>query len=67
MESEQFVGDKIDIEKIGKIFAGEVHYCRIPHQYWEHRIQMIKAMGLNTLSVYIMWNFHELEKGKFDY
>ena len=28
---------------------------------------MIKAMGLNTLSVYVMWNFHEVEKGKFDY
>lgn len=28
---------------------------------------MIKALGLNSLSVYIMWNYHEIEKGKFDY
>jgi beta-galactosidase len=28
---------------------------------------MIKAMGLNTLSVYVMWNFHEVERGVFDY
>lgn len=28
---------------------------------------MIKAMGLNTLSVYVMWNYHEIEKGVFDY
>ena len=28
---------------------------------------MIKALGLNSLSVYIMWNYHEVEKGKFDY
>lgn len=28
---------------------------------------MIKALGLNALSVYIMWNYHEVEKGKFDY
>jgi beta-galactosidase len=24
-------------------------------------------MGLNALSVYIMWNHHEIDKGKFDY
>ena len=28
---------------------------------------MVKALGLNSLSVYIMWNYHEVEKGKFDY
>lgn len=26
-----------------------------------------KAMGCNTLSVYIMWNFHEKERGQFDF
>lgn len=24
-------------------------------------------MGFNALSVYIMWNYHEISKGKFDY
>ncbi len=28
---------------------------------------MVKALGLNALSVYVMWNYHEIEKGKFDY
>lgn len=28
---------------------------------------MIKALGCNTLSVYIMWNFHEIEPGIFDF
>lgn len=41
-----------------KIYAGEIHYARVPVEYWEHRILMIKAMGLNALSVYIMWNYH---------
>lgn len=50
-----------------KIIAGEVHYSRIPVEYWEHRLQTIKAMGFNALSVYIMWNYHQIEKGKFDY
>lgn len=41
-----------------KIFAAEIHFSRIPYQYWEHRLQMVKAMGFNALSVYLMWNFH---------
>lgn len=28
---------------------------------------MVKAIGFNTLSVYIMWNYHELSPGKFDF
>lgn len=28
---------------------------------------MVKALGMNALSVYIMWNYHEVERGKFDY
>ena len=30
-------------------------------------MQMIKGMGCNALSVYIMWNYHEVKKGVFDY
>lgn len=50
-----------------KIFAGEVHYSRIPVEYWDHRIKTIKALGMNALSVYIMWNYHEVEPGVFDF
>lgn len=28
---------------------------------------MIKALGLNAVSVYIFWNFHELSPGVFDF
>lgn len=28
---------------------------------------MLKAMGLNTLSTYVVWNFHELRRGEFDF
>ena len=50
-----------------RIIAGEIHYSRIPVEYWEHRLQTVKAMGFNALSVYIMWNYHEVKKGVFDY
>ena len=48
-----------------QIISGELHPSRIPAEYWRHRIQMAKAMGCNTISVYIFWNYHELQEGDF--
>ena len=31
------------------IKAAEIHYTRIPAEYWEHRIQLCKALGMNTI------------------
>lgn len=50
-----------------QIRSGEMHPARIPVEYWQHRIQMAKAMGLNTISIYIMWNYHETSPGLFDF
>ena len=48
------------------IRSGEMHPIRIPREYWRHRIRMAKAMGLNTISLYVMWNALESEPGVFD-
>ncbi|WP_230956706.1 beta-galactosidase [Burkholderia cepacia] len=50
-----------------QIRSGEMHPARIPREYWRHRIQMAKAMGMNTIAVYVMWNFHETADGRFDF
>lgn len=47
--------------------AAELHYPRIPKEYWEHRIQAAKALGMNTICLYIFWNYHEPEEGLFDF
>lgn len=47
--------------------AAEIHYPRIPRQYWEHRIKMCKALGMNTICIYIFWNIHEQREGVFDF
>ena len=47
--------------------AAEVHYPRIPRPYWEHRIKMCKALGMNALCIYIFWNIHEQREGQFDF
>ena len=49
------------------IKAAEIHYARIPREYWDHRIKMCKALGMNTLCMYIFWNFHEMQPGVFDF
>jgi len=47
--------------------AAELHYPRIPRPYWQHRIQMCKALGMNSICLYVFWNAHESEPGKFDF
>lgn len=49
------------------IKAAEMHYTRIPAEYWEHRIQMCKALGMNTICIYAFWNIHEQKEGEFDF
>ena len=65
-----FVADKNEFLLNGKpyiIRAGELHYPRIPRAYWDHRIKMCKAMGMNTICIYLFWNYHEEEQGIFDF
>ena len=47
--------------------AAEVHYPRIPRPYWEHRIKMCKALGMNAVCIYIFWNIHEQQENVFDF
>ena len=47
--------------------AAEVHYPRIPRPYWEQRIKMCKALGMNTLCVIVFWNIHEQRMDEFDF
>lgn len=47
--------------------AAELHYPRIPQAYWEHRIKMCKALGMNTLCLYVFWNIHEPVEGQYNF
>lgn len=53
--------------KVIKIHSGEMHYERIPKEYWRHRLQMLKAMGMNTVATYVFWNYHEVAPGVWDF
>lgn len=47
--------------------AAELHYPRIPREYWEQRIQLCKALGMNTVCLYVFWNAHEPKPDSFDF
>eukprot|EP00466_Bigelowiella_natans_P016535 jgi/Bigna1/132910/aug1.19_g7618 len=56
--------------KDGQVFqvkAGAMHYSRIPPAYWRDRLLRLRAMGLNALQTYIPWNFHEEERGVYNF
>jgi beta-galactosidase len=48
-----------------QIRCGEIHAARVPMEYWRHRLQMAKAMGLNTVCAYLFWNLHEPKPGEY--
>lgn len=50
-----------------QVISGELHYQRIPRQYWRARLRMARAMGLNTITTYVFWNVHEPRPGVYDF
>src|SRR5580704_3256988 len=50
-----------------QIISGEMHYARIPREYWHDRLRKARAMGLNTISTYVFWNLHEPKPGVYDF
>jgi beta-galactosidase len=61
-------GDHFTLDgKPFKIISGELHYARIPREYWHARLKMARAMGLNTIATYVFWNVHEPAPGEYDF
>lgn len=52
-------------KEIGRV--GELHSGRIPFECWRDRIRMVKGLGMETVSLYVFWNQHEMVPGRFDW
>lgn len=63
VEHGQFVVDGRPFQ----IISGEMHYARVPREYWRDRLRKARAMGLNTVSTYVFWNLHEPKPGVYDF
>jgi beta-galactosidase GanA len=62
-EGRQFILDG----KPFQIMAGEIHFQRIPREYWADRLVKVRAAGLNTVCTYVFWNALEPEPGQWDF
>jgi beta-galactosidase len=46
---------------------GEFHYARYPQSEWEEEILKMKAAGIQIVSTYVIWIYHEPVEGQFDW
>lgn len=49
------------------LLGGEFQYFRIRPELWRPSLEKLKAGGLNTISAYVPWIWHEVEEGVFDF
>ena len=49
------------------LISGEFHYWRVPRDNWPAILKAVKRMGLQVVSSYIPWNYHELKPGVYDF
>ncbi|MFG2529581.1 beta-galactosidase family protein [Streptomyces sp. NPDC048516] len=48
-----------------RLLSGAMHYFRVHEAQWDHRLAMLRAMGLNCVETYVPWNLHEPRPGEF--
>jgi Glycosyl hydrolases family 35 len=49
------------------IHSAAFFYYRMPRDQWELMLERYRALGINTIDVYIPWNWHEPMEGEFDF
>lgn len=49
------------------VYGAAFFYERLPRERWSESMRELKAMGINTLDLYVPWNWHELADGDFDF
>jgi hypothetical protein len=49
------------------LVSGSIHYFRVPAELWRDRLLKAKRAGLNCITTYVAWNFHEPLEGQWDF
>ncbi len=49
------------------LYAASFFYERTPRSQWATDLRAYRAMGINTIDLYIPWNFQEPRPGDFDF
>ena len=49
------------------LFGAAFFYERMPRERWSDSMRDLRALGINTLDLYVPWNWHEVAEGDFDF
>jgi len=49
------------------LYGAAFFYERLPRAQWKPSMLALRALGINTLDLYVPWNWHELADGDFDF
>jgi amino acid transporter len=49
------------------IYGAAFFYERIPRDEWAETLAEYRRLGINTIDLYVIWNWHELRDGDFDF
>jgi len=49
------------------LYDGELHYFRVRPELWRAGLERLKSAGMNAVSTYVPWVWHEPEEGRFDF
>ena len=49
------------------LLSGEVHYWRLNPRYWKTILEAVRAMGIQTVSTYVPWDYHEVRRRHYDF
>ena len=49
------------------VYGAAFFYERIPASEWRHSLTAYRALGINTIDLYLIWNWHEIADGDFDF
>ncbi|MGH7729128.1 MAG: beta-galactosidase, partial [Vulcanimicrobiaceae bacterium] len=49
------------------VYGAAFFYERLPRERWAGSLRELRALGINTLDLYVPWNWHERSDGDFDF
>jgi len=49
------------------LYGGDLSYCRVPRRSWKARMLQMKSAGMNTITVYTVWCYHQPKENVMDF
>ena len=53
--------------EVQELYAGAVHYWRLDRDKWSEILDKVCGLGFSAISIYMPWEIHEIERGRFDF